>query len=320
MLGSVELRIAILDRPGGADSPLFANLPSHCEVQRLLPEAISTLDPRTEVMLIRGGFWTDMESLLELAPGLKWIHVNMAGLDHIDLQFLEDRDVMLTNSKGVLDAAIAEFVMGAVLQWSKGLHVSVLDTQQHRWVPREPLANRSVTTLVLGAGSIGTECARALKGAGFGAIAGFRRHPLNLDPIFDEYVSAEELPVRIGDFNAVVACLPASPSTEGFINRRLLEGLGRAAVFVNVGRGSTVDQVALADVLAARPASLAVLDVTAPEPLPHGHPLLSIRNVVISPHMAGETVERHDSFTALFIDNLQRYCNGTPLKNRSAPS
>ncbi|MCU4298251.1 D-2-hydroxyacid dehydrogenase [Brevibacterium permense] len=320
MLGTAKLRVAILDRPGGADSPLFVNLPSYVELQRLLPEAISTLDPRTEVMLIRGGFWTDMESLLDLAPALKWIHVNMAGLDQIDLQFLEHRGVMLTDSRGVLDIAIAEFVLGAVLQWSKGLHVSVLDTQQHRWVPREPLANRSVTTLVLGAGGIGTRCARALKRAGFGAVAGFRRQPLHLDPIFDEYVSAEKLPERIGDFDVVVACLPAAPSTEGFINRHLLERLRRAAVFVNVGRGSTVDQVALADVLAARPASLAVLDVTAPEPLPGDHPLLSTRNVVISPHMAGETVERHDSFTALFIDNLQRYCDGTPLKNCSVPS
>ncbi|MGC2940980.1 MULTISPECIES: D-2-hydroxyacid dehydrogenase [unclassified Brevibacterium] len=289
-------------------------------MQRLLPAAINTLDHRTEVMLVRGGFWTDMESLLGLAPDLKWIHLNMAGLDHVDLQLLKDRGVMLTNSRGVLDAAIAEFVLGAVLQWSKGLHVSVLDTQQGRWMPREPLANRSMTTLVLGAGGIGTECARTLKKAGFGAVAGFRRHPLRLDPIFDEYVSADDLPARIGDFDAVVACLPATPSTEGFINRTLLDRLGRAAVFVNVGRGSTVDQVALADALAARPDSLAVLDVTAPEPLPDGHPLLSARNVVISPHMAGETVERHDNFTALFIDNLQRYCDGTPLKNRSVPS
>src|SRR5699024_10937173 len=117
----------------------------------------------------------------------------------------------------------------------------------------------------------GTECARMLKRAGFGAVAGFRRQPLRLDPIFDEYVSAEELPARIGDFNAVVSCLPAGPSTEGFISRTLLKRLGGATVFVNVGRGSTVDQVALADVLAVRPESLAVLDVTAPEPLPASH-------------------------------------------------
>src|SRR5699024_3241704 len=185
---------------------------------------------------------------------------------------------------GVLDKAIAEFVLGAILQWSKGLHVSLLDTQQRRWIPREPLANRSITTLVLGAGSIGTECARVLKRAGFGAVAGFRRQPSRLDPIFDEYVGAEELPARIGDFNAVVSCLPAGTSTEGFISRTLLERLGAATVFVNVGRGSTVDQGALADVLEARAGSLAVLDVTSPEPLPVDHPLLRAPTGVSNPH------------------------------------
>lgn len=289
-------------------------------MQRLLPDSIKKLDSHTEVILIRGGFWTDLKLLLNLAPGLKWIHVNMAGLDHVDLQFLSDRGVRLTNSRGVLDTAIAEFVTGAILLWSKGLHRSVLDTQRHRWEPREPLANHAVTTLILGAGSIGSECARTLKATGFGAVAGFRRNPLQLDPIFDEYLSAEELPARIGDFNAVVSCLPATQTTDSFIGRSLLEKLRHDTVFVNVGRGSTVDQVALAEALRRRPESLAVLDVTAPEPLPQEHPLMRTHNVVISPHMAGETADRHDRFTELFIDNLHRYCNGVPLRNQAAPN
>ncbi|WP_268826483.1 D-2-hydroxyacid dehydrogenase [Brevibacterium sp. UCMA 11754] len=275
------------------------------------------LDPQTEVILIRGGFWTDMERLLELAPGLRWVHVNMAGLDHLNLKLLGERGVILTNSQGVLDRPIAEFVVGAVLLWSKGLHQSVLHTQQGHWSPREPLSNRSMSTLILGAGGIGTECAKALKVMGFGTVAGFRRDPRRLDTVFDEYVSSEQVPERIGDFDVVVCSLPAAESTENLVNERFLKNLGQAVVFINVGRGSTVDQVALADALSERPLSLAVLDVTEPEPLPTGHPLLQCRNVVISPHMAGETVERHDNFSRVFIDNLGRYLEGAPLSDRT---
>ncbi|TSI13963.1 D-2-hydroxyacid dehydrogenase [Brevibacterium aurantiacum] len=268
-------------------------------------------------MLIRGGFWTDVERLLELAPGLRWVHVNMAGLDHLNLKLLGERGVVLTNSQGVLDRPIAEFVTGAVLLWSKGLHQSVLHTQQGDWSPREPLSNQSMSTLILGAGGIGTECAKALKAMGFGTIAGFRRDPRRLDPVFDEYVSAEQLPERIGDFDVVICSLPAAESTENLVNDQLLKNLRQAVVFINVGRGGTVDQKVLADALSDRPSSLAVLDVTEPEPLPTGHPLLQCRNVVISPHMAGETVERHDNFSRVFIGNLGRYLRGAPLSDRT---
>lgn len=312
-----DLRVAILDRPNGAQSPLLTMLEPRVRLQRVLPDSIHTLDPQTEVMLIRGGFWTDVERLLELAPGLKWVHVNMAGLDHLNLKLLGERGVVLTNSQGVLDRPIAEFVTGAVLLWSKGLHTSVLHTQQGHWSPREPLSNRSMSTLILGAGGIGTECAKALKMMGFGTVAGFRRDPRRLDPVFDEYVSAEQLPERIGDFDVVVCSLPAVESTGNLVNEQFLKNLGQAVVFINVGRGSTVDQVALADALSERPSSLAVLDVTEPEPLPTGHPLLQCRNVVISPHMAGETVERHDNFSRVFIDNLGRYLRGAPLSDRT---
>lgn len=312
-----DLRVAILDRPNGAESLLLTELEQRVRVQKILPDEIHALDPQTEVMLIRGGFWSDMELLLKLAPGLRWIHVNMAGLEHLDLKFLGDRGVILTNSQGVLDRPIAEFVIGAVLLWSKGLYQSVLHTHQGRWSPREPLSNGSMSTLILGAGGIGAECAKLLKQVGFGKVAGFRRDPSLLSPIFDEYLSAEQLPDRIGDFDVVICSLPSAESTENLVSARLLKRLGRAVVFINVGRGDTVDQKALAEALSDRPESLAILDVTEPEPLPSGHPLLQCRNVVISPHIAGETVERHDNFTRVFIENLDRFLEGAPLKDRA---
>lgn len=310
--------ISVLDRPGGADSEVLRRFGEETPLRRLLPSEVEDLDPATEVLLIRGGFWSDLERLLELAPGLKWIHVNMAGVDHLDLELLNRRGVILTNSSGVLDRPIAEFVLGAALLWAKGLHRSVLETQRGEWCPREPLLHASLSVLVVGAGGIGTRCAELFKLAGFGRVAGARRSERPLGPEFDERVEMERLGEALPEFDVVVSCLPAAAGTANIFDAETIRRFRERMVFINVGRGVVLDHEALAALLLRRPEMLAVLDVTEPEPLPPGHPLRQRENLVISPHMAGETVERHDNFSRLFIDNLRRYTAGQPMRNQLA--
>lgn len=311
--------VSIIDRPGGADSDVLVELQRRVRVQRLLPEEIATLSDETEVILIRGGFWTDLPRLLELAPKLKWIHVNMSGVEQLDLDFLRNAGVGLTNSSGVLDRAIAEFVLGATLLWSKGLHRSVLETQQRIWAPREPIANASLRVLIVGAGGIGSQCAALFQQAGFGHVSGVRRSAGELGPAFDERVPLEALSEVLPSFDVVVCCLPGSAQTAGLFDESMIGRLKQRMVLINVGRGSVLDQNALAAHLARHPEMLAVLDVTDPEPLPVDHPLRWAQNLVLSPHMAGETVERHDNFSQLFVENLGRYIEGETLLNTVVP-
>src|SRR5699024_8855422 len=254
--------------------------------------------------------------LLQLAPGLKWIHVNMAGVDHLYTADIEKQGVILTNAAGVLYEAIAEFVLGAVLIWTKGLHLSVLHTQQRRWEEREPLPNSGLRALIIGAGGIGTACAQTLKKAGFSFVAGIRQSSKELDAVFNERIELENLRWRVGGFDAIICSLPATEATSSVIDEVVLNETKNNMVFVNVGRGTTVAHHDLAQAMQDRPGSLAVLDVTDPEPLPPQHPLWECSNVIVSPHMAGETKERHDNYSKLFFDNLNRYLDGRPLRNQ----
>ncbi|PCC52173.1 D-2-hydroxyacid dehydrogenase [Brevibacterium aurantiacum] len=316
------LRIAVIDRSDGAYSSLLGDLDSaanvsgtELKVQRLLPEDLRQVHPDTSVVFVRAGYWNDIDRLLELAPAVSWIHVNMTGVDHLPVDGMESTGVILTTCRGVLDNAIAEFVLGSVLLWSKGLLRSALDTRERRTEYREPKANSELNALIIGSGNIGSECARVFRQAGIGRIVGICRTPVPL-PDFDDVASVKELPLHVGQHDVVVSCLPATRATDGLIGSAMLRQLRKESVFINVGRGSTVDHATLAEEMNARAGAVAVLDVTDPEPLPLDHPLWDCSNVVISPHISGDTVGRHDAFAALFLENLRRYCSGEDLLNR----
>ncbi|WP_051298098.1 D-2-hydroxyacid dehydrogenase [Brevibacterium album] len=315
-----DVRVCIIDRPDRAGAQALAAVAGECRAQVLLPEELEHIDPATEAVFVRAGYWNDVDRLLDLTPRLRWVHIAMAGVDHLLTDRLRASSVVLTNSRGVLDSAIAEFVAAAVLLWSKGLLVSANDNRAGRFRYREPLGNEELTTLVVGAGGIGSACARALRALGAPLVHGVRRSERTQDPAFDSGITFEEAASRLGGYRAVVAALPADRTTEGLLDAAFLAGLGPETVFVNVGRGRTVDNVALARAMADRPGSAAVLDVTEPEPLPEGHPLLACENVVISPHMSGDTRKRHERYAALFLENLARFEAGEPLVNEVGPA
>lgn len=315
-------KVAVIERSDGVDSQLLNEIPAALafdqqaiELQRLFPTQLADLNPDTDAVFVREGYWNEIDKLLEMAPEVSWIHVNMTGVDHLPVKRLKREGVRLTTCRGVLDRAIAEFVLGGVLLWSKGLLRSQVDTRNRVVVHREPKANSELSALIIGSGSIGSECARTLRNSGFNKLTGIRRRPDPL-PEFDEVHGPEDLGRLIAENDVVIACLPANDDTHGMIGRAQLEQLKSSSVFINVGRGPTVDNLSLAKAMLVRPNAAAVLDVTSPEPLPPDHPLWECANVVISPHMSGDTACRHDAFTSLFIENLQRYCRGKDLLNQ----
>lgn len=313
-----SMRVCVIDRADGkgADTPALERLCAQWQVQRLLPDELDEIHPDTRAIFVRAAYFGDLENTVRHLTDLKWIHVAIAGTEHLPTELLREHGVALTNSAGVLDQAIGEFVAASILMWSKGLLRSVRDAQDELLTHREPMGNDELRVLIIGAGGIGGAAARGLRQIGVAHLAGVRRDPSALDPVFDEHVSATDLVKRVGDFNVVVASLPATSATVNMISREVLESLARRVVFVNVGRGTSVDHDALVDVLRRAPESAAVLDVTDPEPLPPGHPLWHLPNSVISPHMAGDTRSRHERYALLFEENLGRFSRGEALTNR----
>jgi phosphoglycerate dehydrogenase-like enzyme len=248
------------------------------------------------------------------ASSLKWIHVSAAGVSQLLFDELIRSDVTYTNSRGVLSTAIAEFALGFVLDMAKDTQGSYRLQQQQRWQHRVTRKIQGQSALVVGTGSIGREVARLFRAVGM-EVSGAGRTSRPGGEDFDWIYSSEDLPSFIHGYDYVVLAAPLTADTRGLVNAKVLGAMSSSAHLINVGRGELVDTDALAAALASGALAGAALDVVHPEPLPVGHPLWSMDNVIITPHMSGDTEEYLDDLGKLFVANLKRYCNSQPLQN-----
>jgi phosphoglycerate dehydrogenase-like enzyme len=267
-------------------------------------------------------FITDFRSAIlrdawDRAGDLRWIHFAGAGVDPIMFPELIASPVVLTNSRGVFDHAIAEYVLGLVLAFAKDLPHTLDLQRRHEWKYRETERIDDRTALIVGAGSIGRDVGRLLRAVGMrvlgaGRTAGARRG----DPApFERVVSADGLPAVLPEADYVVLALPLTPETRGMFGAALLARMKPTARLINVGRGAVVDEAALVQALREHRIAGAALDVFTNEPLPSDHPLWDLPGVIVSPHMSGDYIGWQKAVSGLFVDNFRRWLAGRPLRN-----
>lgn len=262
--------------------------------------------------------WRPRSGLLQpvwhRAGAVKWIQSASAGVDRLLFPELVDSHVVVTNARGVFDQAIAEYVLTLVLAFAKGMP-GVLDRQGRvEWTPRdtEGLADKRV--LVVGVGPIGRAIGVACQGLGM-TVRGVGTTSRRRDDVFRVVYGADELLDALSWADYVVDVLPGTPETRQLFGEKAFGAMRPAGRFVNVGRGSTVDEPALVRALQEGRIGGAALDVFEEEPLPKDSPLWNMPNVIVSPHMAGDFAGWREALVELFVENLQRYLTGRPLKN-----
>ena len=275
-------------------------------------------------------------AVLDAAPGLRWVQSASAGVGSLPRSAMEARGITLTNAAGVMAVPIAEYVVGGVLYFLRGFDIATAQQRAGTWSrapwaepvpggadarPRELGECRMVIVGVRGIGA-----AVAERCAAFGAeCIGVRRHPdAPLPPGFARAVGADALDEVLPEADVVVLAAPGTAATQSLLDARRIGLLPDGAIVVNVGRGSLIEQEALADALAAalpggahgRGLRGAVLDVFAEEPLAPGSPLWRLRNVLITPHISATSPGRFWSrMLPLFLDNWRRWDRGDPLVN-----
>lgn len=260
--------------------------------------------------------WSGGRDLLRPAWGsagsLRWIQAASAGVDGLLFPELVDSDVVLTNARGVFDRPIAEHVMAVLLLFAKDLR-GVLERQRRReWRPRDAETLEGKRLLVVGVGSIGRAIARTAKAFGM-TVRGVGR-TTRPDALFGTVMGVDELHDALGWADVVVDVLPATPATHHLFDAEAFAAMNPGVRFVNVGRGSTVDEVALVEALRSGRIAAAALDVFETEPLPPESPLWELPNVVITPHVAGDVAGWREAVVEVFVENLERYLTGEPLK------
>jgi D-2-hydroxyacid dehydrogenase (NADP+) len=254
--------------------------------------------------------------IAQRAPRLRWVQALGAGVDHLlPAEALRRADFLVTNVSGVHAIPMAEMVLSLMLNFAKAWPAFLEEKRRHVW-QRRLLSELDGKTLgLLGLGRIGGEVARVGKAMGM-RVLGLRRSPAGAPPAYvDEMLGTADLPRLLAASDYVVCCLPFTPETRQLIGERELRAMRPSAVFINVGRGAVVDEAALVRALREGWIAGAGLDVFAEEPLPESSPLWDMDNVLITPHLGGDTDRYMERCTNLVCENLRRYAEGRPLLN-----
>ena len=294
--------------------PRLAEIEDIAEVRLTTADGLAEALDGADVLYQWHSFSPALRENWDAAESVQWVHVSAAGVSQLLFDELIGSDIVYTNSRGVLSRAIAEFALGFVLDISKDAQASFRLQQQHRWQHRVTRKIQGQSALVVGTGSIGREIARLFRAVGM-EVSGAGRSGRPGDDDFHRIHSSKDLATIVGDFDYVVLAAPLTDETRGVVNAHVLAAMRPTAYLINVGRGELVATDALTEALAWGSIAGAALDVVHPEPLPDRHPLWSLNNVIITPHMSGDTEDYLDDLGRLFVDNLRRFCHGEPLEN-----
>ena len=258
---------------------------------------------------VTGGGLCIVEDYCRWSKNLKWIHGLSAGVEGVtQTSIAEIPGLRLTNAKGIHGIPISETVMGYLVSTMRMLPAVRENQKKHQWIRLIPEEMYGKTVTILGIGSIGQAIAKRCKAFDM-TVLGVKRSPAEL-PNVDEVLTEERMDEAISRADIVVMVLPATAATEKIFGAEKFALMKEGALFVNVGRGQTVDTDALVDALASGRLGGAMLDALDPEPLPEDHPLWDMENVVISPHMSAQSMLYMDRAFEVFADNVPGFLRG----------
>jgi len=260
-----------------------------------------------------------IEDLVEVAPRLRWVQGSMAGAGEVAQRAgLGDTDVVVTTARGIYSGPLAEFVLMAMLQHAKGLDDLRSDKAGKVWRQGVVGTLEHKTLCVVGMGSIGRAIAARARPFGM-RMVGVKRAVREDDDAWDhadELYPTAELHTALGEADYVAVTLPGTPETRRLLDAKAIAAIRRGAYFVNVGRGTVIDEAALVEALQGGHLSGAALDVFEVEPLPEESPLWELENVIVSAHTTDVVPDLINAAqTDLFCENLRRYLAGEELLN-----
>lgn len=248
-------------------------------------------------------------------PNLKWVQVISAGVNYVPLEDFSNKGIFLSNMAGIHSNTISEHVIGMLLYHYRQVERMRENQKQKEWDQNLTISELSgKSLLIVGAGSIGRRLGEIAKV--------FHMHTIGVNrsgrPIeeMDEAVTQEEIDKVLGRSDIVVNILPGTAETEKFFSGERFAQMKQGALFINVGRGSSVDSDALLAALAKETVGFAYLDVFEEEPLPADSPLWEHEKVFISPHVSGTVEHFRDALYPILEENAKAYVSsGKPVVN-----
>lgn len=254
----------------------------------------------------------------------RWIQASSAGVGRFVRR--HGLDVAgaptITTAAGVHARPLAEFVLWAMLGAAKNYPLARRQQRERLWSRFHNDDLEGKTLAIVGLGAIGREVARFAKTLGMRvtgtkrSLEGVEAHDLGVDRLYP----LGDLHLLLAEADYVCLVAPQTPETEGMMDAAAFAAMKQDSVLINIGRGALVNEEALIEALDRGPLAAAVLDVARTEPLPADSPLWSRDDIIIFPHSASTSKQENRRLTDLFLDNLERYLDGRPLRNVYDPA
>ena len=285
---------------------VFSHAENHADLIRLLPEA----DVAFTSVLTPPAFG--------MAHRLRWVHSSAAGVGSMLFPAMLASSVVMTNSRGMSAASVAEHAIALMLAALRRIPETVRAQDGRRWIQAElsGLPTLDGQTLgIVGLGAIGCRVARIGAAIGMRVIGTRRETDWPVPEGVADALAPSDLPLLLEQADVVVLCAPLTAETRGLIGASEFARMKHTAWLVNVARGKLVQEAALIDALRSGSIAGAALDVVEHEPLDPASPLWAMPNVLVTPHVAGFRGDYWEAATDLFSDNLRRFLAGEPLLN-----
>lgn len=286
-----------------ADVRLYSDRPaSDSEMRERLESAQVLLNSRSAVKV--------SGAVLQKLPSLKMIAVCGIGYDAIDVPAATEQGVVVCNIPGRTATIVAEHAFGLMLSVSRRMALSTQQLKAGEWPAARGISLVGRTVGIIGTGNIGCEMIRFCKAFGMRTVAwSFHPDPKKASDLGFEYVSLDQL-LQISDVVSVHVRLSAE--THGMLDSRQLQQMKPGSILINTARAAVVNTQALKAALDSEHLFGAGIDVYDAEPISADNPLLTCRNVVLTPHSADQTPEGLDLLTLGCIENIQAFLNGSP--------
>ena len=239
---------------------------------------------------------------------LRWIQALTTGTDGFFTFKNLRHDVTITSARGIHGPAVSEMVFMQMLALSRGFADLMQQQHQHLWQKKRQLLLHGKTAVIVGTGLIASELALKCKAFGMHTL-GVSNTPRAIDG-FDEVVARNELTHAASRADYLIALMQLDSGTRNLINAQVIQAMRASAYFINISRGGVCDEEALLKALTLGTVAGAALDVFAVEPLPKDHPLWNAPNVIITPHLGGESDDYMVQVFPIIEHNLRSMAGG----------
>jgi phosphoglycerate dehydrogenase-like enzyme len=282
------------------------------QLKRLHVSVSKTLTPEVNAIYSDQFF---IEQNIQTLPKLKYLQVATSGTDLIDLSHPNLKGVTISGSRGIFNASMSEYVLGQLIRFYR--HFGFYQTTQaaQQWRPSrhgEELGDKKVA--IIGLGQIGLSLAKTLSFMGC-KVDGFNRRKKESVYVQNTH-PLSALEEHVGDYDIVIVTIALTQDTQGLLSASVLKKLSKQAVFVNIARAEVLDQETLVHVLQDKLIRFAILDTFANEPLPKDHPLWTLDNVSITPHISFTSPKNLTRMFEALQTNLTLFQQGERLINQ----